>query len=64
MEDLLNRIGILLICSKFRHFTKYSFLAFRRRSQLLKPDLVDSGQERVLGVEARIMQLEIGLNLV
>ncbi len=59
MKYFLNYVCIWLICPKFGHFTKYPFLAFLGWSQLLKPNIVDSVQEGVLGVK-----LKIGLNLV
>ena len=58
VKNFLHSVGVFPH-SERRHLAKYLLLAFRVLAKFSKPDCVDPGDERMLGLE-----IETGLGLV
>ena len=59
VENLLDGVGVFPD-SEGRHLAEDLLLAFRVPAKIPDPDLIDPGQERVVGLEARLDLVEPG----
>ena len=59
VENLLDGVGVFPD-SEGRHLAEDLLLAFRVPAKIPDPDLIDPGQERVVGLEVRLDLVEPG----